>query len=122
VPTERRKLECGLRLVEGVHEGLTREWWFGIAELDPGRLTLSWRTLLMRRRVVVVEVQSVYTSPVRKMGWALSMAINPGAPVLQLGTAGAVLEWVIAKPADREWAVERLQAGSNGRAIRPGPT
>ncbi len=122
MPVERRKLECGLRVVEGAQEGLTREWWFGIAELDPGRLTLSWRTLLMRRRVVVVEVRSVYASPVREMGWAMSMAINPAAPVLQLGTAGAVLEWVIAKPADREWAVERLQAGGNGVTVQSGPT
>lgn len=112
---ERRKLECGLRVVEGAHDGLGKHWRFGIALIDPGRISLPGRTMLLRRAVLVVDVLSVYTSPIRTMGFAWEMSVNPGAPILQVRTADAILDWVIVQPTDLEWAVARLQ--SHGRRL-----
>jgi len=104
-----RKLACGLRVVDGAQAGLGREWSFEIAWVTPGRLTVARQRLFRPPTYLTVRIRAVYT-PTRVFGWTpWAQSVNPGAPVVQVRTATAVLDWVIEHPEDFRWATELVQ-------------
>ncbi|WP_369069372.1 hypothetical protein [Kineococcus terrestris] len=110
------RLECGVRVVDGHQDGLTRRWRPGVATLHPGRVDFAHTVgglRFLRRRPVTVAVRSVDAALPREVRGAEVLLVAPGARVVQLRTSSAVLEWAIA-PAERiPWALERVQ-GTDG--------
>jgi hypothetical protein len=94
------ELGCGLRVIAGDAPGVTNKWSHGNALVAPGKVGIQGNTI----RVLAIS-RTHQRSP---GGWEI-LKVNPSCQIVEIKTAGAVLEWAVL---DRHlaWAVDRVQS------------
>ena len=87
------KIPCALRVVDGTHPGLSRQWTRGAARVPPGALVFepdsSWRPRL------TIPVRSATLQPPGDIPRWSPRAIGPQPRRIVLETAPATLEWLV---------------------------
>lgn len=97
-PTAAPPIECGFRLLQGEHPGLTRRWTQGIAVVAPGRVAFTPYRLglrLLTCREVVLDITAVDRESVHRVERRHWWSVSPSARVVHVQTAQAVLEWAV---------------------------
>ncbi|WP_407938198.1 DUF2550 family protein [Motilibacter peucedani] len=101
------RVECGFRVMDGSHAGLSRRWRHGAADLDTGYVRFTpfvGGLRFLRRPSVVIELDGIETGEPRRPELREAVFLSPGARVVAVRSSGARLEWAL--PVERlDWAV-----------------
>jgi hypothetical protein len=95
------QVDCGIRLVSGRQPGITREWTYGRAALEPGAITLDGSA---------IPIEEVVGSS-RRPAFIGETRFRVPSQVVQLRSDTAVLELTLATSL-MAWAITTMKAES----------
>ena len=105
----RSQAECGFRVIDGAHPGLSNRWRHGLATLSKGEIQFRLfmppgiRVARPFTSSVVIPIAAI-EEPGRQPGGLEIWSVNPDAEVVILDTGLARLEWAVLT-AQREWVL-----------------
>jgi hypothetical protein len=110
-----QQVECGFRVLQGKHPGLTSRWTHGIGALAPARVAFTPYTLGLRfltRREVIIDITAVDRDSAHRAARRQIWSVSPSARVIEVQTAKALLEWAML-PEVAEGAVDLVDPASS---------
>lgn len=110
-----QQVECGFRLLQGEHPGLTSRWTHGLGALVPGRVAFTPYTVGLRfltRREVIIDITAVDRGSVHRAERRQIWSVSPSARVIEVKTAQALLEWAVL-PEVAEGAMDLVDPASS---------
>jgi hypothetical protein len=108
------KTECGMRVIEGNQEGLSRRWRHGTAQVNNKRLAFrpglpgGIRLARPGQRWLTLDVLEVSRARERQAGGTESWAVGPQIRIVEVRTPTALIELAVT-PEHRDWLLARLR-------------